>query len=159
MDSGGKLDLVLSALNNFYKYISEVLLNTKIKLYVFSDTCIPADYPLKGSEIKRGDTNYSAFIKKVLHFRDKEVHNKIILFTDGQPTDRLEALKMAELIKKNKIDYTQLIFDIKDEQRHEILFPEGKPRKPVIDNIVDKADDSMTLIELTDEALDRKMEL
>jgi len=96
-------------------------------------------------------------MKKVLHFKDREVYNKIILFTDGQPTDRLEALKMAELIKKNKIDYTQLIFDIKDEQRHEVLFPDGRTDGAVIDNVVSEIKDNMVEVELTDEALDRKM--
>jgi hypothetical protein len=157
MDSAGKLDLVIYALNSFYNYITGVLLNTKIKLYVFSDTCIPASYPLHGSEINRGDTNYSSFMKKVLHFKDKEVRNKIILFTDGQPMDRLEALKMAELIKKNKIDYTQLIFNIKDEQRHEIVFPDGRADGAVIDNVVSEIKESMVQVESTDRALDRKM--
>ncbi len=157
MDSAGKLDLVLSTVNSFYKYITDILVNTKINLYVFSDTCIPAAYPLHGSEIKRGDTNYSSFIKKVLHFKDKDVHNKIILFTDGQPTDRMEALKMAELVKKNKIDYTQLIFDIKEEQRHEVTFPKGVVSSSIIDNVVEDMDDNMTRVELTDDALDNKM--
>jgi hypothetical protein len=157
MDSAGKLDLVISALNSFHDHIVGILPHTRINLYVFSDTCQPASYPLNGHEINRGETDYSTFMKKVLHFRDKNVHNKIILFTDGQATDRLETLKMAELIKKNQIDYTQLIFDIKDEQRHEVVFPDGQPGSGVVDNVVSEVDDNMVQVELTDEALDRKM--
>ncbi len=155
MDSAGKLDLVIAALNYFHSYVTSVLSNTKIKLYVFSDTCRPASYPLHGSEIQRGDTNYSSFMKKVLHFKDREVHNKIILFTDGQPTDRPDALRLAELIRKNEIDYTQLIFDMKDEQRHEVILPDRAT--DVIDNVVSEMTDDMVPVELTDEALDEKM--
>jgi len=156
MDSGGKLDLVISALNNFHRHVKGVLAGTKIRLYVFSDTCRPVDYPLQEAEIPRGETSYSSFMKKVLHHNDRDVHNKVILFTDGLPTDRSEALKMAELIKKNRMDYTQIIFNIHDEQRHEVEFPDGRPSS-VVDNVVDDVQGSMVRVELSDEALDRKM--
>jgi hypothetical protein len=157
MDSFGKLDLVISAVNNFYSFITNALSNTKISLYVFSDTCKPVNFPLKGTEIKRSDTNYSSFMKKVLHCKDKEVHNKIILFTDGLPGDKLEALKIADLIKKNNIDYTQIIFDIWEEQRHEIILPEGQLDISVIDNCVSEETEDIVRHELKDDELDQKM--
>ncbi len=157
MDSMGKLDLVISSVEYFCNTIPLVFKNTKIKLYIFSDSCIPAELPFRSGAIERGDTSYSSFMKKVLHFRDKEVHNKVIVFTDGIPTDRTEALKIGELIKKNSVDYTQIIFDIKDEQRHEIEFPFGKERIDTADNVVTDVTDKMIQVELDDEALDRKM--
>ena len=157
MDSMGKLDLVISAVEYFCKTIPQIFKNTKIKLYIFSDSCIPAELPLRSGSIERGDTSYSSFMKKILHFRDREVYNKIIVFTDGLPTDRTEALKIGELIKKNCVDYTQIIFDIKDEQRNEIEFPFGKEGIDTADNVVTEVTDKMVQVELDDEALDSKM--
>ena len=77
MNSQGKLDIVISALNFFYSHIIEFLLNTRILLYVFSDECKLVGYPLAGKEIARGETNYGKFIKKVLHHKDRDVHNKV----------------------------------------------------------------------------------
>ena len=157
MDSMGKLDLVISAVEYFCNTIPQVFKNTKIKLYVFSDSCIPAELPLRSGSLERGDTSYSNFMKKILHFRDRNVFNKIIVFTDGLPTDRIEALKIGGLIKKNSVDYTQIIFDIKDEQRHEIEFPDGKEGIDTADNVVTELTDKMIQVELDDDALDRKM--
>lgn len=156
MDSGGKIDILLAAVNSFYRYITSALKNTNINLYVFADECRPADSPLTGREIDRGNTSYSAFMKKVLHYRDRDVKNMIILFTDGEPTDRSETMKMAKLIKKNKIDYTQIIFNIKEEQRHEVKFT-NSGASIVIDKVVEELTDDMTQVELSDDELDEKL--
>ena len=152
MDSHSKHDIVVSALNYFYSHIIEFLLNTKMRLYVFSDECRVVEYPLSGSEIKRGETNYSAFIKKVLHHKDTAVHNKVILFTDGQPSDQSDALRLAALLKKNRIDYTQIIFNLAEEMRMEV---DGADPDDVVDGHV-IAHDGLEHIELTDEELEAK---
>ncbi len=123
MNVNDKLDIVIAALQYFYRHIAGFLLKTKIRLYGFSDECRPLDFPINGNELKRGETNFAAYMKKVLHFKLAGVHNKIILFTDGQPTDRAEAMKMARLIKKNKIDYTQVVFDFDDDIKYENTGP------------------------------------
>ncbi len=153
LNTYGKFDIVVSALNYFYSYIVEFLLNTKIKLYVFSDICKPVDYPLEGREIERKETNYASFMKKVLHFKDKSVHNKVILFTDGQPSDFSEAMRLANLFKKNKLDYTQLIFKLEDDLRNEVEDPGGSLK--VVDGYVDESDDTK-IYTLTDEELEQK---
>jgi hypothetical protein len=153
MNTYGKFDIVVSALNYFYSYIVEFLLNTKIKLYIFSDICKPVDYPLESREIERKETNYAAFMKKVLHFKDKSVHNKVILFTDGQPSDFSEAMRLANLFKKNKLDYTQLIFKLEDDLRNEVEDPGGSLK--VVDGYVDESDDTK-IYTLTDEELEQK---
>ncbi|MBN2078275.1 MAG: VWA domain-containing protein [Spirochaetes bacterium] len=121
MNQMDKLNIVLSALHSFYGFISEFLLNTKILLYVFSDTCALVKYPLSGREIPRKDTNYASFMKKVLHHRDPERYNKVILFSDGRPSDLSEALLNGERMKKQGIDYTQILFSIDDDMRFYVV--------------------------------------
>ena len=123
MDSMQKLDLVISAVHSFYSHISEFFLNTKIKLYVFSNECKTVQFPINGKEIAREETYYSTFIKKVLNHKDHDVYNKVILFTDGNPSDFEDAIELGKKFKNNKIDYTQLIFFINDDIRYEV---EGK---------------------------------
>ncbi len=156
MDSMGKLDLVVQTVNAFYSFYSELLANTTIKLYTFSDECRPARYPLQEAGVRRGNTAYGSFMKKVLHLKEKEKRNKIILFTDGVPTDRSEALKMAELIKKNCLDYTQIIFDIKEERRTEVVYADGMV-VDAVDNMVEELSAGMSERVLSDEDLDAKM--
>lgn len=159
MENQGKLEMVISALNYFYSYILSFLKNTKIRLYVFSDECISVSYPLHGKEIPRKDTNYGSFIKKVLHFKDKTVHNKILLFTDGQPSDLSETLRLAELIKKNKIDYTQLIFNFQEELRSQVTVSQNTAGITVDGYISQENIDKYNIqsTELDDEALNAKV--
>ncbi len=155
MDSCGKLGIVLDTVAYFTDFYSKMAPDTKFKYYAFSDECRPVDFPVQAAGITRGNTSYSAFMKKVLRFREPDIHNKIILFTDGLPTDLNDALHTAAFIKKNRIDYTQLIFDIRDEQRNEIKFKDGKGS--AVDNVVDELTDDMIQIMLTDDELDNKM--
>jgi hypothetical protein len=153
MDTYGKLDIVVSALNYFYSYISEFMLQTKIKLYVFSDECRPVDYPLKGREIARKATYYASFMKKVLHFKDMSMHNKVILFTDGQPSNYTEALRLAVIMKKNRLDYTQIIFKIEDDLRY--VVEDADNALKAVDGYVDESDETKVR-KLTDEEFNKK---
>ncbi len=159
MESAGKLSIVLSAINFFHTLITGSLEKTKIQLYTFSDICRPAVYPLTGGEMKGGETNYSSFMKKVLHLRDRDIYNKVILFTDGKPSDRTETLKIAALFKKNKVDYTQLIFAIKEEQREEILINGEFDHSLAVDSIINNKDmkDNMSSKLLNNEELELKL--
>ncbi|TGL59389.1 VWA domain-containing protein [Leptospira ognonensis] len=118
MNSAGKLDRILATVHNFYRDLTEFILNLKVLVYVFSDTCAQVKYPLSGREIERRETNYASFMKKVLHHNQKDVHNKVILFTDGEPSDLEEALLNGNRMKKQNIDYTQIVFSIGEEKRH-----------------------------------------
>lgn len=157
MDSGNKLNLILSAVNNIYRHLKGSLDNTKIRLYAFSDNCRPTSYPVDDTEIARGDTNYSSFMKKVLHHKAPDIHNTLILFTDGLPSDRQEALKMSELIRKNKVDYTQIVFQIRDEQRHEVEADSSTGKLAAVDNVLSEITEGMIRVELSDAELDAKM--
>jgi len=154
MDSGGKIDLVASALNGFYSYLAEVLLNTRIRLYVFSDTCRLVDYPLSGRELGRGETSYASFMKKVLHHRDPDVHNKVILFTDGMPSDCREALRLAELLRRNRVDYTQIVFRLGDELRYEVRGKMGP--EEAVDGYTELRE-GLESVALSDEELEAKL--
>ncbi len=155
MDSCGKLGIVLDTVAYFTDFYSKMAPGTKFNFYAFSDECRPVGFPIEAAGVTRGNTSYSSFMKKVLHFREPDIHNKIILFTDGLPTDLNEGLHTAAFLKKNRIDYTQLIFDIRDEQRNEIKFKDGKGL--AVDNVVDELSDDMIQITLTDDELDNKM--
>ena len=126
MQQKKKLDTVFSSLYFFHTFFHDLLKNTELRFYVFSEKCKPVTYPLSGREfpkrdLSKGETNYSSFIKKVLHFKDTNRHNKVIMFTDTGPTDSSDALHYGKLFKKNNIDYTQIIFmeldDSEGEQR------------------------------------------
>ena len=115
MEQADRFNLAVRAMNSLHDTITSTLENARVQLYAFSNICKPVDYPLTGREVKKEDTYYGSFMKKVLHFNDKSVHNKIILFTDGEPSDRPEALRLAELIKKNKMDFTQIVFGFESD--------------------------------------------
>lgn len=117
MDTMDKMKRVIATVHSFYRMLSEFMLNLKIQVYAFSDICVPVNIPLSGKEIERKDTNYSSFMKKILHHNNKDVYNKVILFTDGEPSDLEEALINGNRMKKQKIDYTQIIFSINDDKR------------------------------------------
>ncbi len=119
MNTMDKLDIVIAAVNLFYTHISECMLNVKLQLYVFSENCIQAKFPLAGKEIERKGTHYGSFMKKVLHHRNPDVINKVILFTDGEPSDKTDSIMTGNKMKKLKIDYTQIIFDINEDRRTE----------------------------------------
>lgn len=155
MDSCGKLGIVLDTVAYFSDFYSKMAPGTRFKFYAFSDECRPVDFPVSASGISRGNTSYSAFMKKVLRFREPDIHNKILLFTDGLPTDLNDALHTAAFLKKNKVDYTQLIFDIREEQRNQIQFRDGKGY--AVDNVVDELTKDMLQITLSDDELDNKM--
>lgn len=120
MDAMNKLEYVLSSVHSFYKYISEFFLNTKIKLYVFSNQCALVKFPISGREITREDTYYTSFMKKILYNRENDVYNKVVLFTDGQPTDLEDSIQLASQFKTNKIDFTQIVFFVNEDIRYEV---------------------------------------
>jgi hypothetical protein len=121
MEHGGKLDTVFSCLHFFHKVLTDLLTHTEIRLYVFSRECRPVQFPLTGRELPKKERHYASFIKKVLHHKDINRHNKVILFTDNIPDDLPDALHYGRLFKKNNIDFTQIIFSLQDEKDGERL--------------------------------------
>ncbi|MCG8572449.1 MAG: VWA domain-containing protein [Spirochaetes bacterium] len=120
MNHYNKHDYAVNAVNFLYRYINEFLLNTSITLYVFSDKCRVVDFPLTGKELPRGETSYSSFFKAVLKRKAKGRYNKIILLTDGIPSDFSSALRMAEQCKVEKIDYSQIIYSFKGDLKNRV---------------------------------------
>lgn len=158
MNTMDKLNLVIAAVNLFYTHISECMLNVKIQLYVFSETCIPAKFPLSGKEIERKNTHYGSFMKKVLHHRNLDIINKVILFTDGEPTDMSDAIVTGNKMKNLKVDYTQIIFDINEDRRTEYQGLTGKEK--ILDGFMAGKNHGLTSVRLNDnEWKNRKAEI
>ncbi|MBN2443469.1 MAG: hypothetical protein JXJ04_19055, partial [Spirochaetales bacterium] len=66
-------------------------------------------FPLSGKEVPKKGSHYASFVKKVLHHKDSNQRNKVILFSDKPPADMADALHYGRLFKKNNIDFTQII--------------------------------------------------
>ena len=160
MEQNGKLQVAVDTANYLYKKLQAFLKNTDIRLYVFSDTAREAGYPLRGKEIPKQDTNYGAFMKKVLANRAggsrKGVRDKVILITDGEPSDRNEALLTAEKLKVQRVDYTQIIFDFNEELEELTVFDGNAVQ--VRDGYADRntVDDNAVTRQMTPEELDRR---
>ncbi len=148
MNTMDKLDMVIAAVNLFYTHISECMLNVKLQLYVFSENCIQAKFPLGGKEIERKGTHYGSFMKKVLHHRNPDIINKVILFTDGEPSDKTDAIMTGNKMKKLKVDYTQIIFDINEDRRVEYRGLTGSEKS--IDVFLPNSPPGVTPIRLSD---------
>ena len=159
MERKGKFSIVVSSLNYFYSYLKSFLKNTEIRLYGFSDECRPIHYPVSGRELPGKETNYSSFIKKVLHLKDTGRRNKVILFTDGEPSDERDALRYGELFRKNNIDYTQIIFNIRDEARSVVEY-RGE-LKDAVDGVIeeDKVPQDADIRDLSDGELEERIRL
>ena len=160
MEQNGKLKVAVDTANYLHKKLQAFLKNTDIRLYVFSNTAREAGYPLRGKEIPKRDTNYAAFMKKVLANRaggpGKGVRDKVILITDGEPSDRNEALLTAEKLRVQKVDYTQIIFDF-NEELEELMVLDGNAVQ-VRDGYADRntIDDNAVTRQMTPEELDRR---
>jgi len=148
MKNMDKLDLVISAVNLFYTHIAQCMVNVKLQLYVFSENCIQAKFPLSGKEIEQKGTFYGNFMKKVLHHRNPDTLNKVILFTDGEPSDMTDAILTANKMKKLKIDYSQIIFDISEDRRVDYQGLTGKDK--ILDGLPVGHNHGLTTIRLND---------
>ena len=129
-----KLEIAASAANYLTDKLPKMLSNIKVILYAFSDTCRRTDPPFTGREVSKKDTHYASFMRQVLKHRESGRHNKVILMTDGMPSDYPEAMRMGCLMKEAEIDYTQILFSM-SERFEEII---GQtPGIIVKDSIVD----------------------
>ena len=128
-----KHEAAVKAINYFCRHLVEFLLNTKIKVYVFSKDCRIVTWPLSGREIAREETNYASFFRMVAKNLNKNKRNKLILLTDGLPTDYPEALRLAEKLRKERLDYTQIILTFKDELKLGVM---GSENLKIIDGFI-----------------------
>lgn len=114
MAQHGKLEIAASAANYLAERLPVMFGNTRVKLYAFSDECRLTDPPFSGKEVRKGDTSYASFFGQVLKNRSEDRHNKLIVITDGTPTDFSMAMKTAELIRRARIDYTQIMLSLSE---------------------------------------------
>ena len=104
-----KLKYIEPFLDLIYNNLQSILSGLKINLYAFSDVCNIVKFPLGGREIERNHSNYNPMIKKLLHHRNLDLPNFVILFTDSPPDDMEEAVINAVKLKKLKVDYLQIL--------------------------------------------------
>ena len=128
--SGEKSTYVVSAINQMCTTIQKLFQNTEVLVYAFSNDCSKVALPISGKELEKKDTYYDAFFKKVLSNRRSDIHNKVILVSDGVPTDLSATYQRAETLRRLKIDYTQIIFSYGDADRFVV---ESSDDAPVID--------------------------
>lgn len=129
-----KLKIAASAANYLADKLPKLLGNTQVFLYAFSDTCRRIDAPFTGKDITKNDTHYASFMRQVLRHRDRGRHNKLVLITDGIPSDFSEAMKTGKILQKAGIDYTQIMLSM-SERFEEIT--DDVARLVIKDRIVD----------------------
>ena len=105
-----KLDFVISAVHSLYRFVMETMPHVKINIYAFSDVCEKVSYPLGGREVPKKGTSYDSLFRKVLKYYNNDSVNKLILFTDGLPSDREAALGRTAVLKKRNWILLKLYF-------------------------------------------------
>lgn len=119
-----KNQIAVNAVNRLADGLAGLFANATIKRYVFSDTARRVDGPLTGREVRPGETSYAAAFKKVLHFRAAG-RNKVFLITDGIPTDHAQSVRAADLLARQKVDYTQILLHSDGELEDSLSVPDG----------------------------------
>jgi hypothetical protein len=104
-----KLKYIEPFLELVYHNLQSILSGLKINLYAFSDICNLVKFPLGGREIERKSSKYNPMIKKLLHHRNLDLPNFVIVFSDSLPEDIEEAITNAVKLKKLKVDYMQIL--------------------------------------------------
>jgi hypothetical protein len=115
-----KLQNGVAAFNRLSTVFGTLLKNTEIYAYVFSDETTRIEPDFGQWILTPGETNMATLFKRVLHFRERERYNKLIVITDGEPSDYTETMRLAALLKKNRVDYTQILLHNIDDFTREV---------------------------------------
>jgi hypothetical protein len=115
-----KLRNGVAAFNRLSHTFGALLRNTEIYAYVFSDETKQIEPDFGQWKLTPGETNMATLFKRVLHFRDGQRYNKLIVITDGEPSDYHETLELAGLLRKNRVDFTQILLHNSDDFRKEV---------------------------------------
>jgi hypothetical protein len=110
-------------LDYFYNHITNLFTGIKFHLFGVSEVCEKIKYPIGGRELLNTDISYSAFFKKCLHNKNKEIPNKAFLLTTLSPVDLSQAMETGEKLKKNGIDLTIVFYtpELTEDDRKKIL--------------------------------------
>ena len=118
MQVTGRDRFVQAAVSYFRTLTEKMLSDVTLRLYGFSETCLPlANLDPRGSELPRRGTSYTSFLHKVLHYRDPDRTNLVLLFSDGLPQDSAEAQRNAERLRRLNMDFCQVVFLLPEDQR------------------------------------------
>ncbi len=138
MESENRLILAMGAITGFLDFVKKNLNRTNVRLYAFSDSCTEMTIAIDPDAVARNDTNYASFMNLVMVNRNPAAYNKVILFSDGVPTDMEETLLLTDRFRDEKIDYTQIIFRV-DRERYRTIYV-GEDTDSMKDNLVFDAD-------------------
>ena len=97
------------AFESLKKFCLECNMNLTLNVYGFSDECLPLKIPISERDLERKGRNFASFQKKILHCKKSDTTNKVILVSCGVPDDFVDAIETGAKLKRNKIDYSQII--------------------------------------------------
>lgn len=117
MKASGKDELARGAVGLFRDNITRVLPTAEVLVYAFSEQCRVVEGELSGKEVARGGTDFSSFARTALRRKREGVPNAILVFTDGLPDKRAEALRSLEELCDAGFFYTQIVFNLSDDRR------------------------------------------
>lgn len=120
MKSRGKLEYALGACNQLAATLPGIVSNTTVVPYLFSEETRQIDAPIERISIQMKGTKMATVFRAVLANRVEGVRNKVILITDGEPEDETQALAGADLLRRNRIDYTQIVLHHHDDLRYPV---------------------------------------
>ena len=164
MTSAGKAGFVYNNLQELLSVTAEKLRISTWNLWLLSDDVTPGNwrYPLEGAGdldamLRRqsavsGNTNFAPFFRKVLETKNRFKNNLCILVTDGVCQDRPAALRTAEMLAGEGIDYLQLVIHQDEEYRKGVITenPENSTDGVTPEELISETD---TLFERNDDEL------
>ena len=118
MKRRGKLDYGVGAVNQLATALRRMLQNTEVLGYAFSSQSRRIDLPVNRIALPATETIQASLFQTVLKNRAPAKHNKLVLVTDGEPSDVEATLRMAEKLREERIDYTQILLHQDDELKH-----------------------------------------
>lgn len=147
----------LAAFNRLARQIPAVMPGTRVVGYMFSRSTRQVALPADRIPVNPEDTRQADLFSTVLRRRDRDRRNKLIVITDGEPSDLAETLRRAELLRREKFDYTQILLHTDEDLRREVENAPGEFE--IRDNmIVDEIVPEDRIITLSEETLQKRRE-
>jgi len=147
MEASCKDEVSRTAIELFRATLAAVLPLAEIRVYAFSEECRVVEGALAASGVRRAGTDFSSFARAALRHRRPDRPNALLLFTDGLPERRAEALRGMELLREAGFFYTQIIFNLAEDRRSYAL---DSSEEKALDGYF-KGDEPESALELTPE--------
>jgi len=147
----------LAAFNRIARQIPAAMPGTRIVGYMFSHSAREVRLPADRAALRAEDTRQAELFTTVLRRRDPDRRNKLVVITDGEPSDLATTLRRAEALRRESVDYTQILLHTDEDLRHEVTHGGGEFE--IRDNlIVDEIVPEDRIVTLSEEALCERRE-